>query len=196
TILARVIERLKPQCESLVLNANGDAQRFASFGLPVIADGMENHPGPLAGILAALDWAAVSRPSAQWVLSVPGDCPFLPRDLVSRLRQALHAQGAELAVAASGGRMHPVVGLWSVALRDTLRQALVVEGVRKVDEWTGRYRVATVAWLAEPVDPFFNANTVDDLAEAERLAAIEDPGLSCDEPGAKPKGSVSTPARH
>jgi molybdenum cofactor guanylyltransferase len=174
TILARVIERLAPQCECLILNANGDPERFASFGLPVIADGVKDHPGPLAGILAALDWAAANRPNAAWILSAPGDCPFLPRDLVARLRQALIAEDAELAVAASRGRSHPVIGLWSIALRGALRQALVVEGVRKVGHWTARRRAAIVTWPIESLDPFFNANTIDDLAEAERLAAIED----------------------
>ena len=174
TILVRVIERLEPQCQSLLLNANGDLRRFASFGLPVVADNIADHPGPLAGILAGLDWVAANRPGAQWMLSAPGDCPFLPRDLVARLSQGARAQGAQLAVAASRGRSHPVIGLWSVALRDALRQALVIEGLRKVDDWVARYRVATVAWPGEPLDPFFNANTVGDLAEAERLAAIED----------------------
>jgi molybdenum cofactor guanylyltransferase len=174
TILARVIARLEPQCECLVINANGDPRRFASFGLPVVADGVEDYPGPLAGILAALDWAAVNRPNAAWIFSAPGDCPFLPRDLVARLSHALIADKAELAVAASQGQSHPVIGLWSVALRDALREALVVEGVRKVHLWTARYRLATVAWPSQPLDPFFNANTVDDLAEAERLAAIDD----------------------
>jgi molybdenum cofactor guanylyltransferase len=174
TILARIIARLEPQCESLVLNANGDPLRFASFGLAVIADSVAHHPGPLAGILAGLDWAASHRPGAQWVLSVPADCPFLPRDLVARLRHALHAEEAEVAVAASRGRSHPVVGLWSVALREALREALVVEGLRKVDAFTVRRRVATVAWPAEPFDPFFNLNAVDDLAEAERLLAIDE----------------------
>jgi len=173
-ILARVIERLEPQCDGLILNANGEPKRFAPFGLPVIADGVEHNPGPLAGILAALDWAAANRPGAEWVLSVPGDCPFLPSDLVARLGEALEAQGAELAVAASKGRSHPVIGLWPVALRDALRHALVVEGLRKVGDFAARYRVAAVAWPAGPVDPFFNANTEDELAEAERLAAIED----------------------
>jgi molybdenum cofactor guanylyltransferase len=174
-ILARVIARLAPQCGRLVLSANGDPSRFASFGLPVVADEVKHYPGPLAGILAGLDWAAAHQPDAQWILSAPGDCPFLPRDLVVRLRQALSDQGAELAVAASQGRPHPVIGLWKVPLRDALREALVVEGLRRVGEWTGRYRVATVTWLAEPVDPFFNANAIGDLAEAERLAAIEGP---------------------
>ena len=174
TILVRVIERLEPQCQSLLLNANGDHLRFASFGLPVVADGVADYPGPLAGILAGLDWVAAKCPGAQWMLSAPGDCPFLPRDLVARLSQGARAQGAQLAVAASRGRSHPVIGLWSVDLRDALRQALVVEGLRKVDEWIARYRIATVAWPHEPLDPFFNANTLDDLAEAERLAAIED----------------------
>jgi molybdenum cofactor guanylyltransferase len=174
TILARVIARLEPQCKCLVINANGDPRRFALFGLPVIADGVQDYPGPLAGILAALDWAAANRPDAAWILSAPGDCPFLPRDLVARLSQALIADNAELAIAASQGRSHPVIGLWSVALRDALRRALVVEGLRKVGQWTGRYRLATVTWPAEALDPFFNANTFDDLAEGERLAAIDD----------------------
>ena len=173
SILARVIARLEPQCECLLLSANGDPLRFASFGLPIIADGVKQHPGPLAEILAALDWAAARRPNAQWILSAPGDCPFLPRDLVVQLHQAVSAQGAELAVAASQGRSHPVIGLWQVASRDALREALLVEGLHKVQGWTGRYRVATVAWPADPVDPFFNVNTVEDLAEAERLAALE-----------------------
>ena len=175
TILARVIARLKPQCECLLLSANGDPLRFAPFGLPVIADAVNDHPGPLAGILAGLDWAAARRPDAQWILSAPGDCPFLPRDLVARLRQAVSAQNAELAVAASQGRSHPVIGLWKVGLRDALRHALVDEGLRKVEAWTQRYRAATVVWLAEPLDPFFNVNTLEDLAEAERLAKLDDP---------------------
>ena len=172
-ILARVIARLKPQCDTLVLNANGDPARFASFGLPVIADSVENFPGPLAGILAGLDWAAENRPDAVWVLSAAADCPFLPRDLVARLHRSRIEQNAELAVAASGGQSHPVIGLWSTALREELRHALVKEDIRKIDRWTARYRLATVSWPTEPLDPFFNANTVDDLAEAERLAALD-----------------------
>src|ERR1700692_3728202 len=151
TILARAIARLKPQCEGLILNANGDPARFKDFGLPVIADTVENHPGPLAGILASLDWAAVNRPEVSWILSVAADCPFLPRDLVARLHHARAEQDAELAVAASGGRSHPVIGLWRVALRDELRHALVVEDIRKVDRWTARYRLAPVTWAAEPL---------------------------------------------
>ena len=172
TILDHVIERLEPQCDGLALNANGDPARFARFGLPVIADTIEGYPGPLAGILAALEWTAINRPGIKWVASAAGDCPFLPRDLVARLQQARLAEDADLAVAASAGQAHPVIGLWKVALRDELRDALVEEDLRKIDRWTARYRLATVTWPAEPVDPFFNANTVDDLAEAERLAAL------------------------
>ena len=173
TILDRVIARLQPQCDGLILNANGDPARFAAFGLPVIADGVADFPGPLAGILAALDWAAAARPEAKWVLSAAADCPFLPRDLVSRLVGALRDENAELAVAASDGQSHPVIGLWSVALREQLRHALVVEDVRKIDRWTARYRLATVTWPTTPLDPFFNANTMDDIAEADRLAALD-----------------------
>jgi molybdenum cofactor guanylyltransferase len=174
TILERVIARLKPQCGELILNANGDPARFAEFGLPVIADNVENFPGPLAGILAALDWTAANRPEVSFILSAAADCPFLPRDLVERLTQARAEQDAQLAVASSGGQSHPVIGLWSVALRGELRHALVAEDVRKIDRWTARYRLATVNWPTTPLDPFFNANTMDDIAEADRLAALDD----------------------
>jgi molybdenum cofactor guanylyltransferase len=174
TILERVIARLKPQCGELILNANGDPARFAEFGLPVIADTVENFPGPLAGILAALDWTAANRPEVSFILSAAADCPFLPRDLVERLTRARAEQDAQLAVASSGGQSHPVIGLWSVALRDELRHALVAEDVRKIDRWTARYRLATVNWPTTPLDPFFNANTMDDIAEADRLAALDD----------------------
>jgi molybdenum cofactor guanylyltransferase len=173
TILARVIARLEPQCDGLILNANGDPARFAGFGLPVIPDSVADFPGPLAGILAGLDWAAAKRPEVAWVLSAAADCPFLPRDLVKRLHQARGEQNAQLAVAASDGQSHPVIGLWSVGLREELRHALVVEDIRKIDRWTARYRLATVTWPTTPLDPFFNANTMDDIAEAERLAALD-----------------------
>jgi molybdopterin-guanine dinucleotide biosynthesis protein A len=173
TILDRVIARLAPQCDGLILNANGDPVRFSNFGLPVIPDGVADFPGPLAGILAGLDWVAANRPDVAWMLSAAADCPFLPRDLVSRLHQALIAEEAELAVAASDGQSHPVIGLWSVALREELRHALVVEDVRKIDRWTARYPLATVTWSTKPLDPFFNANTAEDIAEADRLAALD-----------------------
>jgi molybdenum cofactor guanylyltransferase len=173
TILERVIVRLKPQCDGLILNANGDPARFAAFGLPVIADGVADFPGPLAGILAGLDWAATRRPEVSHILSAAADCPFLPRDLVARLDHARREQNAELAVAASDGQTHPVIGLWSVKLRVELRHALVKEDVRKIDRWTARYPLATVTWPTTPLDPFFNANTVEDIAEAERLAVLD-----------------------
>ena len=174
TILERVIARLGPQCDGLILNANGDPARFAGFGLPVIPDTVADFPGPLAGILAGLDWAATNRPEVKWVLSAAADCPFLPRDLVARLHHARSEENAQLAVAASDGQSHPVIGLWSVALRGELRHALVVDDIRKIDRWTARYELATVTWPATPLDPFFNANTVDDIAEAERLAALDE----------------------
>lgn len=173
TILDRVIARLKPQCDRLILNANGDPARFAAFGLTVIADDVPDYPGPLAGILAALDWTATNRPDVEWVLSAAADCPFLPRDLVARLHEARAKEDAQLAVAASGGQSHPVIGLWRVDLRDALRHSLTVEDIRKIDRWTARYRLATVSWPTEPLDPYFNANTVEDVAEAERLAALD-----------------------
>ena len=141
SLLERVIERLRPQTTALVLNANGDPARFAACGLPVVADSIPDFAGPLAGILAGLDWTAAHRSDCSLVASVATDAPFLPEDLVERLVQGMAAAGAELACAASGGQSHPVIGLWPVRLRDELRRALVEEGVRKVDVWTSRYRI-------------------------------------------------------
>lgn len=168
-LLGHVIARLRPQVEALVLNANGDPARFASFGLPVVADGVPGFAGPLAGVLAGLDWAAAHRPDCPHVLSVATDTPFLPRDLAARLTAALTEAGADLACAASGGHAHPVFGLWPVRLREDLRRAVVEEGIRKVDQWTARYRLVAVAFSDVPIDPFFNANRPEDLDAAAAL---------------------------
>jgi molybdopterin-guanine dinucleotide biosynthesis protein A len=171
TLLDCVISRLRPQCDDLLLNANGDPGRFETFRLPVVADSFSDYPGPLAGVLSALDWAASQRPSTRWVASVPGDCPFLPRDLTDRLHSARRVAHAHLAVAESGGQRHPVIGLWRVDLREDLRGALR-SGIRKIEAWTEGYSVALASWSIEPVDPFFNVNTAEDLAEAERLMGL------------------------
>jgi len=169
-ILDHVIERLKPQVERIVLNANGDPDRFAPYKLPVVADPVEGFAGPLAGVLAGLRWAQAEAPRASHVVTVATDTPFLPRDLVVRLIEAAEAAGAELATAASDKRHHPVFGLWPVAIADDLERAMVDEGVRKVDRFTARYRLAVAQFASHPYDPFFNANAPDDLAEAERIA--------------------------
>ena len=170
TILDRVLERLGPQCGRMIINANGDPARFAVTGLPVIADDVPNFAGPLAGVLAGLDWAAAHAPGIDYVTSVPGDCPFLPRDLVGRLHAARADGGKPLACARSGEWRHPVVALWAVALRDDLRRALTQEGLHKIEVWTARHGVAIADWPTTPVDPFFNVNTPDDAAEAGRIA--------------------------
>jgi molybdenum cofactor guanylyltransferase len=171
TILQRVLTRLTPQCSGVILNANGDLARFADTGLRVVADSIPDFAGPLAGILAGLDWAAANVPGIADIVSVPGDCPFLAPDLVERLSAARQAAGAPLACARSGDWRHPVVGLWRVALRDDLRKALVEEGLHKIEIWTARHGVALADWPTTPVDPFFNVNTPQDAAEAERIAA-------------------------
>jgi molybdenum cofactor guanylyltransferase len=174
SLLDRVVERLRPQVAALVLNANGDPARFAGVGLPVVPDSVPDFAGPLAGVLAGLDWAARNRPDCPFVVSVATDAPFLPRDLVARLTAGIEAAQADLACAASQGQTHPVIGLWPVRLREDLRYAVVEEGVRKVDVWTARYRLATVAFESEPVDPFFNANRPEDLAAAAALLDLSE----------------------
>ena len=173
TILQRALARLTPQVSGIVLNANGDPARFATFGLPVVGDSVPDFAGPLAGILAGLDWIAANRPETEWMVSVPGDCPFLPRDLVARLHAARITEGKPLACAHSGDWRHPVVGLWRVALREDLRHAITVEDLRKIEVWTARHGVALADWPTEPVDPFFNVNTPEDVERATELAASE-----------------------
>jgi molybdenum cofactor guanylyltransferase len=171
TILTRVLARLTPQCKAVILNANGDPARFADTGLPVVPDSVPDFAGPLAGILAALDWAAAHAPDIADVVSVPGDCPFPPRDLVAKLAAARRAQGKPLACARSGDWRHPVAALWPVKLRDDLRHALVDESLHKIEIWTARHGVALADWPTTPVDPFFNVNTPEDAAAADRIAS-------------------------
>lgn len=171
TLLARALRRLDGQVARMLLNANGDPARFAGYPLPVVADPVDGFAGPLAGVLAGLDWAAANAPEAAWIVTVPTDAPAFPLDLVDRLHAALARDRAELACASSGGRHHPVFGLWPVALRAALREALIGRDVRKVDVFTAGYRMAVADWPVEPVDPFLNVNRPDELEAAERLLA-------------------------
>jgi molybdopterin-guanine dinucleotide biosynthesis protein A len=156
-LLAHLLTRLAPQVAALALNANGDPSRFASHGLPVIPDSISGTPGPLAGILAAMDHAAgLGLPQ---VLTIPGDTPLIPPDLAMRL----HAAAAPIACAASAGRTHPPIALWPAALRDDLRAAILA-GEGKVSRWAAKYGCAIVDWEG---DPFLNANTPEELAALE-----------------------------
>jgi molybdopterin-guanine dinucleotide biosynthesis protein A len=162
-ILAHVIARIQPQADALVLNANGDPTRFPQWMLPVVADAIPGNPGPLAGIHAGMVWARARYPE---IASVPTDLPFLPDDLIERLRAARLADGADIAVAASEGHSHPVVALWPTRLADDLHRAMSGEGLRRVREFAGRYRVVFVDFPVAGIDPFYNINNPDDLANA------------------------------
>jgi len=169
-LLDHAIERAAPQVAALVINAGGDPGRLARWNLPVVADVVAGHAGPLAGVLTGMEWAAAHVREASWVATFASDAPFFPTDLVARLAAAVEEHGGDMACAASGGRSHPVFGLWPVRLRKALRSALVEEEVRKVDAWTARYRLVQVEFPAVPADPFFNINRPQDLAIAEAMA--------------------------
>jgi len=162
-MLDHVIARLAPQCEGLAINANGDPARFMHYGLPIWPDTLPENPGPLAGILAAMEASPLP-----WVVTAPGDSPFLPLDLVARLHAAREAAGVPMACAASAGFTHPPIALWPTALARELRAA-IADGERKIDRWTARHGIAHAHWPSEPFDPFFNANTPEELDEAEAL---------------------------
>jgi len=169
TLLHRAIERLTPQVDTVVINANDDPVRFTAVSnLPVVADPDDSRSGPLAGVLAGLDYAATR--DATHIVSIAVDTPFFPTDLVARLRAAAEGQGVPLACAKTGDRTHPVFGLWPVALADDLRAAMA-DGMRKVDRWTGKHGCAETVFEATPFDPFFNVNTPEDLTEARGLLA-------------------------
>jgi molybdopterin-guanine dinucleotide biosynthesis protein A len=171
TLLRHVADRLGPQCEGLIINANGDPGRFAATGLPIVADSLSGHLGPLAGVLAALEWVSASHPSIEWVASCPSDTPFVPKDLVPKLHEARERLQKPMACASSGSQVHHAVGLWPVRLRHDLRDAITVEGLRSIRKWTNTHGVAHASWADTPLDPFFNINTSGELAEAE--AAFE-----------------------
>ncbi|MDX8352800.1 molybdenum cofactor guanylyltransferase MobA [Cognatiyoonia sp. IB215182] len=164
TILQRVIDRLEPQVAALALNANGDPQRFAHLGLPVIADSIPGFAGPLSGVLAGLDWAADQ--GASHIVTGAADTPFFPCDLVPRLMLAAEKNGTQIALAATPGGRHPTFGLWPTALRDDLRAALT-DGLRKVILWTDKHGCAMAEFPDDAA--FFNVNTPDDLATAEAM---------------------------
>ncbi len=170
-MLERVKTRARPQVGTLMLNVNGDRTPYLRFGLPMMADSIEDFAGPLAGILTALEWARDGQPGIEWIASFPVDMPLIPLDLVKGLRNTIKNTGADLVCAVSGGRIHPVVGLWPVSMAAELRKALQIDGVRKVDEFTGRYKLAFAEWARGELDPFFNVNTPGDLKKLEaRLA--------------------------
>jgi molybdenum cofactor guanylyltransferase len=170
-LIAHVLAALKPQCGVIVINANGDAARFAALDVPVAPDDVPGFAGPLAGILAGLDYLAARRPDLLYAVSAATDTPFLPDDLVAKLQAAQIAAKAEIAVARSDNIVHPTFALWPISLRTDLREALVDEGLHRVTTFFSRYRCAYADWSAEPFDPFFNVNTPDDLYIAERILA-------------------------
>lgn len=168
-LLMHVLMRVERQVGMAILNANGPPERFLGISPNVAPDSVDGFPGPLAGVLTGLEWAQANAPHIKWVVTVACDTPFLPRDLVSGLHQAVERDGADMACAASGSRTHPVFGLWPVALAGDLRKAIVEEGVRKVDAWTDRYKLAVARFPDTPYDPFFNTNRPEDIGKAQKI---------------------------
>lgn len=177
TMIEHVAVRLAPQVGGLVINANGDPARFSALRLPVVADPIEGHPGPLAGVLAGMMWCRGHAPEASHIATVSTDAPFIPLDLVERLWAAIAGSPRRIAIARSAGTLHPVIGLWPVILAADLGQALH-NGVRKVLAWTDRHGTEPVDFPftsigGREIDPFFNANHPEELEQARRLLEAE-----------------------
>jgi molybdopterin-guanine dinucleotide biosynthesis protein A len=164
-----LIERVQPQVSNLIINANGDPKRFEGLGLEIVADTIDGYAGPLAGVLTGLEWAKSYVKDASWVASFATDAPFVPRNMVLRLSQAIKDNSADMACAMTNNRTHPVFALWPIRLIEELRHAMVKEEMRKIDRWTSRYKIAHVDFYSKLVDPFFNVNRPEDLAHAESI---------------------------
>jgi molybdopterin-guanine dinucleotide biosynthesis protein A len=172
TLIERAIARARPQTDELIINANGDLKRFAFLGCEVIADRIGGFLGPLAGILSGFEWMRANRPGASWLASFACDCPFFPADMVNRLIAEAQSRDVQIAIAASGERHHPVFAVWSASLPVTSQSVLRGQGLRKMDDFVARFPNARVVFPSDPLDPFFNINTLDDLARAEESLSL------------------------
>jgi len=169
TLIERAIARARPQVGELLINTNGDLSRFAGLGCEIVPDRIGGFLGPLAGILSGFEWMRENRPQAQWLVSFACDCPFFPRDMVENLIAAAEDEGVPIAVAASGMQHHPVFAVWRADLPVTSEAVLRDLGLRKMDDFIARFGSIHVAFPSAPIDPFFNINTPDDLAQAEAM---------------------------
>lgn len=167
TLIERAVARASVQVADLVINANGDPARFARLGLPVVADPVPGFVGPIAGVLAGFEWMRANRPNARWLASFACDCPFFPMDMVERLSTGARSRGAKVAVAESGSQHHPVFAVWSAEISATAEAVLVQHGLRKMDDFIATLPNVRVRFDADPIDPFVNINTPEDLAHAE-----------------------------
>jgi len=169
TLLSRIIGRVSPQISKLILNVNGNPQRFLDYNLPIVKDVIGDFAGPLAGILTGMEWMHENCPEVQWLATFPADAPFIPRNFVSKCLEAQNRMDAEIVCAKSGGRNHPVCGLWNLSLAQGLRSAMEEEKVRKIDQWSSGHSLYYQEFLTNPIDPFFNVNSEKDLLTAEYI---------------------------
>jgi molybdopterin-guanine dinucleotide biosynthesis protein A len=171
TILSWIIERIDPQVQHLALSANGDANRFSDLNLPVLPDRLASL-GPMAGVLSAMEWTKRNNPEASHVLTLSGDTPFIPRDLVQNLAKIVDSEQKMIASASSAGRPHPTISFWPIAAFDQITDAILNDKGRRVLDWLTIFHSRTVEWDHQPFDPFFNINTPDDLREAEKIMIL------------------------
>jgi len=168
-LINHIIERVDSQTGQLIINTNDPTSEIVDLGLPVVVDSIRGHIGPLAGVLAGMEWALKNVPNCKWIVSYPSDSPFIPFDFVSRLLAKATNENLDVVCAASGSRIHPVCGLWNVHLCSDLRTAIIEEKARKIDLWTSTKRSSIVTFSNKPYDPFFNINNRADLVHAEKI---------------------------
>lgn len=166
TLLRRSLDAVAPQVGPLLVNTNSEPGLFSDYKYPIVADVIDGFPGPLAGVLTAMEWALENAPDCSWVASFASDAPFLPNDLVENLMGQIVRDRADMACASSDGQVHPIFAMWPVCLAGALRTAVDQNGIRKVDSWTAHYNLTITDYDTTDGDPFFNINRPHDLAEA------------------------------
>jgi molybdopterin-guanine dinucleotide biosynthesis protein A len=168
-LIAHAIERARPHVDEVLISAN-ERERYRQFGCEVVQDRVSGFQGPLAGVLAGLDWIHMNRIDAKWLATFPCDAPFFPRDLVPRLCAAAHRANAMIGVAESGGVLHPTFAVWSTILPVTSDDALRAGASRKMEDFIAMRPHVRVDFPPGDIDPFFNINTPEDLAQAETMS--------------------------
>lgn len=174
TLLQRVIDIAQPQVSTLIINSDQNKALYQGFKLAIVEDSMSGHLGPLAGILSAMEWAVLNTPDSRWIASFATDSPFIPGDTVQRLLCGAIQHNADIACVRSNNRSHPVIGLWSIRLMDDLRKQISEKQNRKVRHWANQHAFVEIEFDGGDVDPFFNINTKEDLAIAEKAMTSDE----------------------
>ena len=167
-IFDRIFENLQNQVQKIIINSNDLENLFANYNVEVIKDSIKGFLGPLAGIHAALEWLTINEPHINWLITVPGDTPFIPNNLVKKLLDKAKKDGHKIVLAQSNAKTHPIIGVWHSSLYESLQNDLN-SGVRKILDWASKHPLGYAEFSNSKYDPFFNINYEEDMIQAQEI---------------------------